>query len=131
VEALGGDWTLTKTQLDLNDLKKAIDPALSKITGNIVPDAALKEIREAARKASAWGLAKKIGEECLPAGDIRKRYRRLIEALNRYGLYVVPKGEMDSSTRKLATTAHLGWRKFAACLGAFLSCTRRMLIPSG
>ncbi len=97
------DWSLIeaaisskKAQLDKSDLQKAIKEALDKVDGPIVPDAALKQIRDAAKKASAWADAKTLGSAFLPAGDITNRYKRLIAKFKAVGLYVVSKGELES-----------------------------------
>lgn len=109
-EALGGnwasvntDWTIVeaavssrKAQLDKTDLKNALDVALAKVSGDIVPDSVLKEIKDAARKASAWAYAKTTGEGFLPSGDVFNRYRRIKSAFQAVGLYIVHKGELES-----------------------------------
>lgn len=110
VVALGGDWSSVKAdwkavqsavsgkkaQLDKADLEKAIHNALAKVEGTVVPDSALKEIKDAARKASAWADAKTVGEAFLSAGDVTNRYQRLTANLRGLDLYVVPKGELES-----------------------------------
>lgn len=115
-EALGGQWSeieadwkvlqaavsARKAQLDKADLVKAIDSSLRKVHGEVVPDSALKEIKDAARKASAWAYAKTGGESFLPAGDVFNRYVRLRTTFKSVGLYIVPKGELESFCKSVA-----------------------------
>lgn len=114
-EALGGDWpnvakdwqiveqsvSTRKAQLDKSDLRKALDAALSKVAGEIVPDAVLKEIKESVKKASAWAYAKTVGESFLASGDVFKRYQDMRAAFEAVGLYIVPKGELESFCKSI------------------------------
>jgi hypothetical protein len=113
--SLGGDWSVVaedwkqvesavsrkKAQLDKADLEKAISDALKKVNGAVVPDAVLKEIKDAAKKASAWADAKTVGEAFLPAGDVTNRYKRMTATFKKVGLYLVPKGEVESFCRSV------------------------------
>lgn len=85
-----------KAQLDKAELQAKLEDALAQVKGPTVPDSALKEIKEAARKASAWAYAKRGGESFLPAGDVFNRYTKLKATFNNVGLFIVPKGELES-----------------------------------
>jgi AAA domain, putative AbiEii toxin, Type IV TA system len=114
-EALGGKWSdvssdwkmvqsavsAQKAQLDTAELRTKLDNALAKVTGSTVPDSALREIKDAARKASAWAYAKTGGESFLPAGDVFKRYTKLKAKFHEVGLYIVPKGELESFCKSI------------------------------
>ena len=79
-EALGGSWasiradwatvgkaiSSKKAQVDTQDLKQRIEAALEKVTEEVVPDEVLEEIKDCAKKASAWAYAKNAGENFLP-----------------------------------------------------------------
>jgi AAA domain, putative AbiEii toxin, Type IV TA system len=109
-ELLGGHWqdiesdwkvvnsaiSNLKSQIDKTELTKAIADALSKVQGTNVPEATLKQIREAVRSASAWSFAKKSGAAFVPAGAASVSYRSLDVKLRKHGLFIVPCGELES-----------------------------------
>lgn len=109
-DILGGNWldiasdwkvvnnaiSSLKSQLDKNELAKAITDALAKVQGPSVPDATLKQIRESVRSASAWSFAKKSGAAFVPAGAASVSYKALDAKLRSHGLFVVPSGELES-----------------------------------
>jgi hypothetical protein len=109
VESLGGDWTsfeadwktirnaisMLKAQLDTKKFKEQIEASLSKITGDVVPDSVLGELREHSRNASAWSLAKKLGKAFIPPGGPDQAYDRLSDRMAKIGLHIVPVGELE------------------------------------
>jgi hypothetical protein len=81
--------------LDARDTKEKIKAVLDKVTSDYVPDQTLRELRELTRKASAWAMAKAIGEQVVPPGEATVQYRELSAKLEKQGLFVVPVGELE------------------------------------
>jgi hypothetical protein len=133
-EGLGGNWTeiqadwrvvrdsisARKAQLDAADFRKAIDKSLEKVSSAVVvPDEVLEEVRDHARKASAWAYAKELGEAFVPKGDPYKAYQRLNTALASKGFLVVAVGELESFCKSIpmhgpAWVAEVSKRNFAS-----------------
>lgn len=115
IEALGGtwadfakDWGIFQravvekgAQLDADEFRKKMEETLAKIPGRTVPDSILKEVRQHSRKASAWGVAKSIGEMYIPPGEATQAWLRFRSATKKLGLHIVPVGEIENFCKSI------------------------------
>jgi hypothetical protein len=113
VEAARGRWQDIKS--DWNEVKKAIDEkrpelgiaeakreietALASVTGHILTDTARKKIQDALRTSSPWSTAKSVGMPFVSSGSQHQAATRLMESLERLGIFIVPVGELEGFLR--------------------------------
>jgi hypothetical protein len=114
VEALGGKWDELKTswgvlksQLDglvspvrLDDAKRRLDELLKGESPFLQPEQA-RRARDVLRSQTGWDRTKSAGIAAVPAGDSSNHCKRLIEALETIGLFVVPVGEVEGFEREV------------------------------
>ena len=115
VEALGASWSSVDSKWRL--VKKAIEdkkPELSttEVTdeiGNVLeaiqestfPSNAKKKIQAILRRSSPWSTAKSVGKAYVPSGDPTVAYNVMCEELGKFGLFVVPVGELEGFDRSI------------------------------
>jgi hypothetical protein len=84
-----------KPELSLAEAKRDIDAAFAAATGHILPETARKMIQDALRASSPWSTAKSVGMPFVPSGQQRQAADRLVKALEKLGIFVVPVGELE------------------------------------
>ncbi|WP_316828176.1 ATP-dependent nuclease [Pedobacter miscanthi] len=96
------DWKIVKSDIDTqrpelssDDMKKNIIEILDKITNTVVTDDNIKELESTIKKASAWGVAKRLGKKCIRAGNATQSYNRINEAFKNLGLIILEVGEIE------------------------------------
>jgi hypothetical protein len=111
VEAHGGDWS--QVEPDWLVLKEAVEAKSAFIGGDrfrsemktllasippgeSVPKEILKKVRSLARNASPWDHVKDTGVDAVARGDARQAALRLLALLKTIGIFVAPKGQMES-----------------------------------
>ncbi|MGC2545270.1 MAG: AAA family ATPase, partial [Silvibacterium sp.] len=115
VDAVGGDWRLMepdwrnikntidgkKPELDTAEVRREIEGVLSKVTTGIFPDATKKRIQEILRRSSPWSNAKEVGVSFLPNGHPTQSCERLLSALESWGVFVVPVGQLEGFVKSV------------------------------
>jgi energy-coupling factor transporter ATP-binding protein EcfA2 len=121
------DWRLVTTaiesrrpELPTSKVKEKLDGILTSVTRGSVPEAAIKQIRDVLRGASAWSEAKRMGKAFIPSGEPTAAYIHLADKLRSLGLYLVEVGSLSNSASPSATTGRSGWSR---CLSATLRLT--------
>ena len=90
-----GDIDTQRPELSSDDMKKSITEILDKITDTVVTDDNIKELESTIKKASAWGVAKRLGKRYIRAGDATQSYNRINEAFKKVGLIILEVGEIE------------------------------------
>jgi predicted ATPase len=85
-----------KPDLEVKDLKEAIENIFTDVKGNIMPDEKIKEIQKELKKASPWSQAKSSGKAYLPGGDETKAFNRVQQKIQEKKIYILEVGEMES-----------------------------------
>jgi predicted ATPase len=88
-----------KPELSTTQVRKDVTQILEPIKEPALPEAARREIQSVLKRSSAWTYAKEIGAAFVPAGEASSACTRLLGALKRGGLHVVPVGELESFVR--------------------------------
>lgn len=113
VEAAGGRWTDVKDdwkkvkssvdekkpELNLEEAKTRIATAFDSVKGPLLSEAAKKAIQDALKASSPWATAKSVGISFIPRGDATEAVNRLLVALEKWGIFVVPVGELEGFVR--------------------------------
>jgi hypothetical protein len=110
VLALGGDWDAVKAEalplklaveqhkpwLNANEVSKEITAILGQAppTGEF-PKNLRGQIDAIFRKASPWDAIKDAGKAAIPSGQPTKHYEQLRFLCNRFGLWLVPVGQLE------------------------------------
>lgn len=110
VLALGGDWDAVKAEarplklaveqhkpwLNANEVSKGISEILRQAppTGEFPKDLR-GQIDAIFRKASPWDAIKDAGKAAIPSGQPTKHYEQLQSLCNRFGLWIVPVGQLE------------------------------------
>lgn len=109
VIALGGDFELLKADLaqvmaSLNSdskplgkvaLREAVLGCIENIEGETVGKRESEKLRSMIRVESGWDKVKRAGISAIPQGEAYESCQRLLQALKRIGLMVVPVGELE------------------------------------
>lgn len=109
-EELDGNWTeikgdfmivkraidQKKTELQTAKLKEELDKIFSETTEEIIPDAKIKLIQAALKKASPWSQAKSSGKSYLPAGDATNSFNNVQTKLKQKGIHILEIGEIEA-----------------------------------
>ncbi len=112
-EAVGGDWGSIspdwqqvkdavdgrKPELATDEVKREIETVLESISELLFPADAKKQIQTILRRSSPWSIAKSVGIQFLPSGQPHQACRRLLDALEASGVFVVPVGELEGFAR--------------------------------
>jgi energy-coupling factor transporter ATP-binding protein EcfA2 len=118
VEAHGGDWNVIEK--DWLAVKAAIESKAAFLGGDVfradvtaelkkygkgevVPKAILGEIRRLTRRASPWDSVKDAGLAAIPAGEPTVTAKRLLQALQKIGIFVAPNGQMEGFCRSVGS----------------------------
>jgi hypothetical protein len=116
-EAVGGgwdtivaDWKRVKVAIDAkraemstDEVKREVSEILNRTTARLFPPKVSEEISRVFRRASPWAVAKEVGERYVPRGEIFEAYRRVATALERHGVYLVAKGEVERFAPSIAS----------------------------
>jgi hypothetical protein len=108
-EGAGGDWKSIeadwrqvkeavdgkKPELSTDEVKQDIENVLAATSDPIFPPMAKKKIQSILRRSSPWSTAKSMGIHFIPNGQPSQACRRLLEALEKFGIFVVPVGELE------------------------------------
>jgi hypothetical protein len=117
VEAAGANWDSfssdwkqvkvavdsKKPELSTEEVKREIEDSLSRASGAMFPDVTKKEIQGILKRSSPWATAKTVGVPFIPNGDPSKACSRLLESLERIGVYVVPVGQLEGFVKSAAS----------------------------
>ena len=57
-----------------------------------------------------WSVVKAFGADGIPKGDAQREYRKLRDALQAIGIYLVPVGEIENFSRELGSHGPGSWR---------------------
>lgn len=110
VLSMGGDWTkisphakALKTAIEQHkpwltspEVKKAIETIISNAPASGEFSKSLKrEIDAVFRKASPWDAIKEAGEAAIPSGQPTIHWDSLKSECQKFGLWIVPKGELE------------------------------------
>ncbi len=114
-EAAGGDWTTIssdwqqvknavdgkKPELATEEVKKEIVTVLEAASEPMFPSSAKKQIQNILRRSSPWSTAKSMGIPFLPSGQPSQACKRVLDNLQRFGIFVVPVGELEGFARSV------------------------------
>ena len=108
--ALGGNWDEVRKEaipvksaieqhkpwLNSPEIAKGIREILDKApTSGQFPKASQDQIAALFKKASPWDAVKDAGKAAVPSGDATKQYDRLEQICSKFGLWIVPVGELE------------------------------------
>lgn len=113
VVAAGGNWAEVKDdwrkvkksvdekkpELSLGEVRTQIDAAFDSVKGHLLSDTAKKAIQDALKASSPWATAKSVGRSFIPGGDATQAANRLLDALEKWGIFVAPVGELEGFVR--------------------------------
>lgn len=114
VKALGGNWDMVSAEahplkaaiehhkpwLNASEVVKGIHEILDKApAAGEFPRILRERIKDIFRKASPWDAIKVAGRAAVPAGQATQQYERLQALCNRFGLWIVPVGELEGFCR--------------------------------
>jgi hypothetical protein len=114
-EGVGGDWASIapdwqqvkraiderRPELATADVKKGIEAVLAGASEQLFPSAAKEQIQAILRRSSPWSVAKSVGVSFLPSGQPSQACKRLLDALEASGVFVVPVGELEKFARSV------------------------------
>lgn len=106
IEAFGGQWSefearwsqvekavLQITPPSAQQIKDQVRALLDGVEAEVLPR---QKVDELFRSRSAWADIKRYGIEGIPKGDARKECEMIVKQLAVLGIYLVPKGEIES-----------------------------------
>lgn len=113
VEAAGGNWADVKDdwkkvkrsvdekkpELNLGEVRTQIDAAFDSVKGHLLSETAKNAIHAALKASSPWATAKSGGRSFIPSGEATQAANRLLDALEKCGVFVVPVGELEGFVR--------------------------------
>jgi len=116
VEALGASWGSVesnwrlvkkaiedkKPELSTTEVINEIRNVLGAIQESTFPSSAKKKIQGILRRSSPWSTAKDVGKAYVPSGDPTVAYDAMCKELEKFGLLVVPVGELEGFDRSIA-----------------------------
>jgi hypothetical protein len=88
-----------KPELATEELKREIETVLAGVSEPLFPSSAKKRIQSILRRSSPWSTAKSVGIPFLPSGQPSQACKRLLDSLERSGIFVVPVGELEGFAR--------------------------------
>ena len=110
VISLGGNWSAIQAQarplkmaieqhkpwLNSSEVAKGIREVLKKAPkSGEFPRNLKANINDIFRKASPWDAIKAAGNAAIPTGQPTRQYQKLQKLCNRFGLWIVPVGELE------------------------------------
>jgi hypothetical protein len=109
VERLDGDWSTIErdwkvvhssiggltSNPSMVAVRENMDKTLGEISSDTLTREAAKRLRAVSKLDDGWSRAKSGGVAVVPQGDAASACARLLEALQKLGLYVVPVGELE------------------------------------
>lgn len=115
VESCGGDWpsiekdyrilcsnlNITNDKIIRTTLTKEINEILDENSSKHLSKKEIDRIRDALKTTTKWSELKKSGKTTIPAGDATKSYNRLNTVLEKYGIYIVPCGEIECFVKEI------------------------------
>jgi hypothetical protein len=115
VEALSANWNSVennwnvvkksieskKPELNTTEVTNEIKRVLDSIQEKVFPSDAKKKIQSILRRSSPWSTAKSVGEAYIPSGDITVAYNSMRDELEKFGLFIVPVGELEGFDRSI------------------------------
>lgn len=91
------EWIKSKSMLpSREDVKSQISNIIDAQDSREISSTEVQAIRKCLRKVTAWDDVKRLGQDYLPGGEIKRSFEALTEGLEAAGIFVNVYGELES-----------------------------------
>ncbi|WP_411105289.1 ATP-dependent nuclease [Streptomyces sp. cmx-4-9] len=122
VKTLNDQANQSRTTLTVAEFRKQMNEAIGRASeGNPLPAAAASRIGDLVKASSGWKHLKKAGLSALNGTNAHGAATRLINALAKLGVFLVPVGELECWVPSISASNKLAWLETVFAQGHHLS----------